>query len=132
MIELQLDPTYDPTFSAIYDELFCSRGCASNGCHGDGDGELLFRSKQEAYCAIVDAPTSALCENDFIAIVVPGDPEGSLLVPKLGFDPSCGTPMPIGNRESTDVVTDAHREQVVSWIEAGAPYNPLPMPSEVP
>ena len=124
-IELWSNPTYDPTFSAIYDELFCSRGCAAGFCHNDGDGELLFRSKHEAYCALVDVAPSALCQNDFSARVVPGDPDASLLVAKFGFEPPCGAPMPIGSRESNDLVTDAHRAQVVAWIAAGAEYNPI-------
>jgi hypothetical protein len=124
-IELSTDPTYAPTFSAIYDELFCSRGCGVGICHADGDGGLLFRSKQQAYCALVDVAPSALCENDFMARVVPGDPDASLLVAKLGFEPPCGTPMPIGSRESNDLVTDEHRAQVVAWIAAGAEYNPM-------
>ena len=124
-IELWSNPSYDPTFSAIYDELFCSRGCAAGMCHRDGDGGLLFRSKQEAYCALVNVPPSALCENDFIARVVPRDPEGSLLMAKFGFDPPCGAPMPIGSRESNDLITDAHRAQVTTWIATGAEYNPV-------
>jgi hypothetical protein len=124
-IELWNNPTYDPTFSAIYDELFCSRGCAGGFCHHDGDGELLFRSKQEAYCALVDVAPSALCENDFSARVVPGDPDASLLVAKFGFEPACGSPMPIGSRESNDLVTPEHRAQVMAWIAAGAEYNPI-------
>ena len=124
-IELWSDPTYDPTFSAIYDELFCSRGCALGSCHNDGVGELLFRSKQEAYCALVDVTPSALCENDFSARVRTGDPDASLLVAKFGFEPPCGSPMPIGSRESNDLITDEHRAQVVAWIAAGAEYNRL-------
>ena len=129
-IELWINPTYDPSFSAIYDELFCSRGCAAGFCHNDGDGGLLFRSKQEAYCALVDVAPSALCENDFSARVIPGDPDASLLVAKFGFEPPCGAPMPIGSRESNDLVTDEHRAQVVAWIAAGAEYNPLVRDSE--
>lgn len=123
--ELWTNPTYDPTFSAIYDELFCARGCSTGFCHRDGDGGLLFRSKQEAYCALVGVTPSALCENDFSARVVPGDPDASLLVAKFGFEPPCGSPMPIGSRESNDLVTAEHRAQVVAWIAAGAEYNPI-------
>jgi hypothetical protein len=49
-------------------------------------------------------------------LVVPGKPEMSLLLQKLGPTPPCGSRMPIGGAP----ITDAQFEMVRSWIAAGA------------
>jgi hypothetical protein len=71
--------------------------CGSSGCHGGVDpaGALRLRDS-DIIQALVGAP-SGTC--DGWTLVVPGDPEGSLLWNKLYSTlPACGDPMPLSGR----------------------------------
>lgn len=59
---------------------------------------------------------SALCEG--WVRVVPGDPDASLLVDKLGATPACGVPMPVGSSLPSDQLAC-----IEQWIEALPPVD---------
>jgi len=109
--------SFAPTFSAIYREVFVPAGCTLGLCHGEGarGGRLDLFPRADAHAALVGVvSTSRTCGGQ--VLVVPRDPDASLLVQKLDGTPRCGAPMP------PDVVLPpAHLEQVRSWIVRGAP-----------
>lgn len=111
--------TYAPTFSAVFNEIFERRLCASVFCHGLGGATLNFSSLHAGYLSLVDhEPTGALCKDRGLTLVVPGDPEASLLFTKVSRDdPPCGARMP----HVPGVVLDAREiEQIRQWIALGA------------
>lgn len=112
-----VEANYDPTFTAIYEELIAGAGCNSTYCHGSiSAGALALDGKADAYTNLVGAPVAgASCVDAGGVRVVPGDPDASLLLDKLGATPSCGDPMPPGAMVSAERI-----EQVRAWIAAGA------------
>jgi len=110
------EDSYAPTFTAIYDELVVGGGCDATYCHGNvGEGGLTLTPKATAYAQLVDAPVAGPCEVNGGVRVLPGEPDASLLLDKLGSSPSCGAPMPPGAPVSAERL-----EQVRAWIAAGA------------
>ena len=115
-------PSAPATFSAIYPLLFpTSTNPRCTFCHGlpandRSNGNLgVGADKATAYAAIVGkTSTSSACGSR--AIVVPGNPDQSLFYLKLSENPVCGSRMPLGG----DLLTDAEREMVRSWIANGA------------
>src|SRR5262249_23322589 len=108
-------PTYDPTFPAIYTEIFQTKGCTESFCHGK-EGKLGMNSAGEAYEQLVDVKAAGeLCAKSELLRVKPGKPDESLLYKKLQADPSCGVRMPVGG-----MLDDKQMQQIKAWIEAGA------------
>ena len=111
------------TFTEIYAALFpLGTSAQCNYCHDrpandKSDGNLAMGHTQaDAYAALVGhVSTSSKCGNGK-ALVVPGDPDGSLLYQKMTATPGCGDRMPQG----ADPLTDAELAMVRSWIAAGA------------
>lgn len=66
-----------------------------------------------AYLALVNQSSS---KDESLVLVVPGDPEASYLLNKLGPEPTHGRQMPAGQ----DPLTDAEIELIRNWIAAGA------------
>jgi hypothetical protein len=101
------------------------RSCALGGCHLSGPGAgglVLGRSGAAWRAALVNIPSQ---QNPAMALVVPGDPDGSWLVAKLDgalcgvtCDPAlgCGGPMPPGAP-----LSPAERAAIAAWIADGAP-----------
>jgi hypothetical protein len=92
-----------------------------NACHANppndvGNGNLhMGPEKATAYAALVGkSSTSSRCMNK--PLVVPSQPDMSLLVQKLSASPPCGARMPLGG----NAFTDTQLEMVRSWIAAGA------------
>jgi hypothetical protein len=110
------------SFDAVYAALFPkSTNARCNFCHAlqateTSNGKLqMGEDKASAYAALV-GKTSSSSRCGGRPLVVPGDPDGSLLYQKLSEPPPCGSRMPLGGAQ----LTEAQREMVRSWIAAGA------------
>lgn len=116
------EPTYAPTFSAIFNETFERNLCTSVFCHGIGGATLDFSSQRAAYDSLVDQmPTGVMCKDQGLVIVVPGDPAASLLMSKLqDMEPACGARMP---RLPGVTVDPREIAQVQAWIALGAHFD---------
>lgn len=107
----------EPTFESIY-ELYLRPSCVS--CHGDGasdrraDSALDLSTPDLAYEALLGEAAGESCAGTGTR-VVPGSAATSLLIDKLGPQPTCGEPM-AGTRGAPQVVLDAIR----TWIDRGA------------
>jgi hypothetical protein len=112
-------PTYAPTFSAIYTEVFVAKRCTLGLCHGEGasGGGLDLYPRDDAHRQLVSVPaTSQDCRDAGLVRVEPGAPEQSLLLHKLSAEPPCGVMMP-----PDQLVEPEHVEQIAEWIRRGAP-----------
>ena len=118
------------TFSRVWAEVLFPKGCAGAYCHGAGQGNLKFTSKEQAHAALVGVPAAGMaCGASGKQRVKPGDPAASLLLEKLEQSkPSCGDPMPIGTKVEPGCVsmsqpvcnTQAELTLIRQWIAAGA------------
>jgi hypothetical protein len=110
------------TFTEVYSMLFPMTtnarcvACHSMPANDIANGNLqMGAEKATAYAALVGhTSTSTRCMNR--ALVVPAQPEMSLLVQKLSANPPCGSRMPLGG----NMLSDAQLSVVRGWIEAGA------------
>lgn len=110
------------TFTEVYAMLFPMTtnarcvACHSMPANDIANGNLQMGSdKASAYAALVGRmSTSSRCMNR--ALVVPKQPDMSLVVQKLSATPPCGNRMPIGG----NALTDAQLSVVRGWIAAGA------------
>jgi hypothetical protein len=86
--------------------------CAGSICHSPGDEpagglDLLSEGVAERVAGVEASPE---CEGEVLA--VPGDPDASLLVRKLGASPPCGDRMPlVGDLAAGDAAC------IAEWIE---------------
>jgi hypothetical protein len=113
-----LDPP-EPTWEAIYD-FFSGNNCVT-GCHEPGspnieDSMLDLSEASTAYMELMGESQGAECGSG--TLVVPGEPESSLLIEKLegGDATTCGDPMP-----PSGAWPDRYVEPVRQWIMDGAP-----------
>lgn len=113
----------EPTWQWVYPCVMVAN-CSGAACHvGGSSGGLAMDDIDSAYAALVNAgpaPAPNLCAGADEPYVVPGMPEGSLLIHKLdGVDETgaavCGTPMPIGTPLTTE-----QDEALRMWIMDGA------------
>lgn len=110
------------TFSDIFERVLSPR-CGESCHHPDApefaDAGLDLSDAAAAYGALVSAPAVGVaCAAMDEQGVVPGDPDGSLLIQKLeGTGLACGDPMPLGGAPLPDDVIGAIR----SWIARDAP-----------
>jgi hypothetical protein len=118
------NPSTEPTFSNVYDQVIDGQRCAEALCHGSGKaGGLGLSSKDEAYEGLVGKPAAGTCEAPVTCCgasgktrVVEGDPSTSLLEEKLAGLPTCGDRMPpTGEPLEAPLLT-----LVRNWIAAGA------------
>jgi hypothetical protein len=97
--------TGDATFGSIYSEILTKR-CAGDGCHDTGNpGGVDLRTKGAAF-------------DSLYARVVPGNPDGSLLVRRLSPSLCTGTckTMPLDR----PTLSDAEIARIRQWIADGA------------
>lgn len=110
----------DPNaFSAIYEQLIAPR-CAGMVCHtGSSGGGLSVpagTTASKVRASIVDgAATGSECAGSGMMLLVPGDPDMSLLYRKLADDPPCGSRMP-----PATPFTASELARVREWIVNGA------------
>jgi hypothetical protein len=110
------------TFTELYDMLFPMTtnarcvACHSMPANDIANGNLQMGSdKAAAYAALVGRmSTSTRCMNR--PLVMPSQPDMSLLLQKLTAAPPCGSRMPLGG----NALTEAQLAKVRSWIAAGA------------
>ena len=110
----------DPRWGSIHARVIAPL-CVS--CHGPGatdyrtESQLDLRDPDVAWAQLVGvASTGAFCMGRGLTHVVPGDPDASSLLMKLGDDVSCGDRMPQGGPFMPEAVIAPIR----AWIEAGA------------
>ena len=109
-------------FSEIYPLIFPSTTNARcSFCHSmpaidSIDGKLSTGADQAAAYAALVGQTSTSSKCGGRVLVVPGQPDMSLLLQKLGESPPCGSRMPVGGMPLSDV----QLEMIRSWIAAGA------------
>jgi hypothetical protein len=114
-----------PTWTSVYD---CVVRPLCVQCHGPEQPEFLEASALDlsspavAFSALVDAPGAGDECNGAGTLVVPGDPDASILIAKLEVrhDPGievCGDGMPT---PPISAVPQAHIDVIRQWIAAGA------------
>lgn len=114
-------PAETGTWSAIYPAIFPQTTKAQcSFCHSlppneKSNGKLsVGTDKDSAYAALVGTSSVSLkCSGR--SLVVPGNPDESLLLLKV-TTPPCGDHMPLGG----DPLTGEQVEMIRSWIAAGA------------
>lgn len=110
-------PGASATWDSLYRTVF-SQSCARPGCHtAGGRGGLSFDDPAEAYLQLVGdgegGPSiGPECAGKGHRLVVPGDPEGSLLMRKITGTQECGGPMTFVSDESLALIRQ--------WISEGA------------
>ena len=98
----------------IQDDIF-TPACGFGGCHDSftAAGDLDLSTAQASFDELVGV--DSLCGS--AVRVVPGDPNASYLMDKLGDGASpCGIVMPIGAPQ----LSDSELAEIRSWIQAGA------------
>jgi hypothetical protein len=114
-------PTYQPTYSAIWDEIL-SPTCALPFCHGGSGDYLQLSSKEIGYSSLVGARAAGPdCGATGLLRVDPGDPDASLLYLKV-TSPPCGSKMPI-EYGAPEYLDSRQTTQIHDWIVAGAHNN---------
>ncbi len=110
------------TFTEIYAGLFpVNTKSQCNFCHSlppnnKSNGNLSMGSERSSAYAALKGKLSASTGCNGNPLIVPNQAENSLFFRKFLENPGCGGQMPLGG----DVLTDAQREMVRSWIAAGA------------
>lgn len=108
--------TYEPTYSAIYDEILDPKGCTADRCHGGLGIELS--EKDAGYESLLHGAGTMGCDGK--KFVVPGKPDESLLYQKVADEkPVCGARMPL----SLEPLDAKELKQIRTWIEDGAKDN---------
>ena len=109
-----------PAFSDIHGQLFGDYSCGNGYCHGGGAGGFSISDESGTHFALVNQNAiTPLC--GLTKLVVPGDPESSLLWRRvrpiaLDGDDVCAPKMPNGSEGM-----DAESAQMIyDWIAAGA------------
>ncbi|MCA9575606.1 MAG: hypothetical protein KC668_09225 [Myxococcales bacterium] len=111
-----------PHWPSLYEEMiepFCGASC-----HGEGapdnreESQLDLGNIELAYAQLVDRIAAGEeCIDTGMVLVVPGDPEASLLVDKMAEpNPVCGDPMPSG----VGLFPDSYMDVLRQWIREGA------------
>jgi hypothetical protein len=109
-------------FSEIYPLIFPSTTnprcsfCHSMPAVDSIDGKLSTGADQAAAYAALVGQTSTSSKCGGRPLVVPGQPDMSLFLQKLGPNPPCGSRMPIGGMP----LSGEQLEMIRSWIAAGA------------
>lgn len=121
-----------PTFGNVY-EAIIAKSCIDSQCHGAAkQGNLDMGNQIVAFSNLVGTKASGMCAGpdggplstcgcakSGKVRVVPGKPDQSLLVEKLGGNPSCGDRMP----PTSDPLPDDLQNLVKNWILSGAGLN---------
>jgi hypothetical protein len=110
------------TFSEVYPMIFpMSTNARCVACHSMPPNDLangnlqMGSDRASAYAALVSKnSTSTRCMN--MPLVMPGQPDQSLLLLKLSPTPPCGNRMPIGG----NALSDDQLGLIRSWIAGGA------------
>ena len=116
------DPASAATFTQVYEMLFPrTTNAHCDMCHGlppydISNGNLSTgMDKASTYAALV-GKMSTPASVRVAPLVVPGQPEESMLLQKLSDPPPCGDRMPVGGM----ALSQEQIEMIRSWIAAGA------------
>jgi hypothetical protein len=114
-----------PTFTNVIKQVINAVNCAGQQCHTTAAGGFQLGTKDRLHAALVDQPATGnecalkpdagAAAAPFI-LVVPGDPDQSLLYQKLKGVQSCGKKMP----DTAKPLTGEEIELVHDWIADGA------------
>ena len=110
------------TFTEIYETILSTQTeSRCNFCHSMPASQVsngMFhtgKDQAETYASIMDrVSTSNACSGR--SVIVPGDPEQSLLYLKIAGAPPCGNRMPLGGK----ALSATQVQMIRSWIAAGA------------
>ena len=106
------------TFGDIYSKVLVKYGCTAPKCHGTKGGAYAYFVDPALAYDLIANKASKVKECQFLPIVLPGNPEASLLYAKVKIGvASCGAKMPSG----TTGLPDAAAQIIYDWIKAGAP-----------
>jgi outer membrane protein assembly factor BamB len=108
------------SFSAIYTQIMAQR-CAGSVCHSGtstgGSLSLQAGNASAVRSSLLNKPASGSeCATSGLSLVVPGNPDMSLLYRKLLDTPPCGSRMP-----PTGPLTTEEIGRIRAWITNGAP-----------
>jgi hypothetical protein len=115
----------DPTFANVVKQVITEVNCGGPLCHTLTAGGFTLGPKAQLHAALVDQPASGKdCKLAADAgpsatpliLVVPGDPDASLLYLKLTGTQPCGKKMP----DTAKPLTAEQIELVHDWIADGA------------
>jgi hypothetical protein len=115
----------DPTFTNVVKTVMTSVNCGGPLCHDLGAGGFILGPKDQLHAALVDQPASGKeCKlpadagpgATALILVVPKDPDMSLLYMKLTGRQPCGKKMP----DTAKPLTADQIALVHDWIAAGA------------
>lgn len=87
------------------------QSCGLNGCHGAASAQANLNLSDGWETRIIGQPGSAACNGT--TLVVPGDPEASLIYQKILPEPPCNSRMPLG-----PALPDEHIACIRDWIAA--------------
>lgn len=106
-LDLECTPRYPPEFDEIYERLI-EPTCSAAACHGEGRaGNLMFGDADAAHARLLNDDVSH-------PLVIPGDPECSLLVKRLESD-DLDFVMPARSPLDEDELC-----AIRQWVESGA------------
>lgn len=117
--------TTTATFSAIFSDVLSTTCASSAACHASGAGPggagIAFADADATYDALLGTGSGGMatgsgCASSGIPLVVPNDPDGSLLVQKITGTQDCGSSM-------MAFIQPAQTELIRQWIAAGAQKN---------
>jgi polyvinyl alcohol dehydrogenase (cytochrome) len=116
--------TAEPTFTNVYQGVLCAAGC-TKVCHSTSmEAGLQLEGKAIAHQSLVSVMAKGMpCATGGHTLVMPGNPEMSLLHGKLALTPACGVGMPPTATAANTPITPAMLTAVRAWIAAGAPNN---------
>ncbi len=113
------DAGNDVSFAGDIQPIFTTAcaGCHSSGGAADLAGIALMLTEGEAYDLLINVPS---VQDTDLTLVVPGDPDASLLLAKVESDePPVGLRMP----RFAPALSDDEIALIRSWIEQGADNN---------
>ena len=101
-------------------------GMDCQGCHGPGSTMGSFLPMAGNVCAAYDSmvgPTASgpMCGTSGARLIVPSQPDSSLLLQKLKGTQPCGGHMPMGAPQPLAATNPDYVQKIEDWIVAGAP-----------
>jgi hypothetical protein len=118
-------PTYAPTFTAIFSEIFPKYSCNLGACHAatsmkvTADPASTYMNIINTTASGADQPGLPACGSTGKKLVVPNNTNDSLLLLKVKPSPPCGARM----RLTGPYLDDREIDQITQWIQMGAPNN---------
>jgi len=106
----------EPTFEAV--SALLQQNCARTGCHATPPRYSLV-ADADLYDRLTTPLTKPEC--DGFTLVIPGNPEQSLLPRIVGENPPCAARMPFGCEVSGTCLSGSQIQLIEDWIDAGAP-----------